>query len=509
MNAGFFDREKELGRLLDVVRELAAGEPSWLAVLGPRKIGKTSLILECARRSEGAGVVIASIDATETAPLSTEFFRRYALRVVDAIFANEMKESPEALASDPNAFRAALSEAPRFAQLDATSRRVLFALPEAKLDGAFVRQCLELPERLAVALDTYVLVAIDEFQELAALSSKRGGMEPYRAMRAAWQRQRRAAYVISGSGRSMLEELVTAKTSPFFQHFALMHLGALPVEAAVRLLVSCSPPPRQIPAEIAREAIALLGARPFYLQMLGDALTRTEPPYDRRALRAVVQELLFSATGRLALYFENEFDRLVGRSTNLAATLSALAEGPRRLADVARSIGAPAGQARGYIARLGDAIRKRKDGRYELDDATFGLWLRWRRPGGSVVPMTVLGDDAERAVAAHLARCGFELVYQSRASRGAFDLMATRGARLLGVQVKLTDSAVRFARAEWSRMEADARRFGWRWIVAAVSSGGAVALLDPARAPKKGAIKLDNNDAIENILAWVDKREGA
>ena len=50
------------------------------------------------RRSAGGRVVIVSIDATEEAPLSTEFFRRYALRVVDAVFAAEVGESPEARA---------------------------------------------------------------------------------------------------------------------------------------------------------------------------------------------------------------------------------------------------------------------------------------------------------------------------------------------------------------------------------------------------------------------------
>ncbi len=33
--------------------------------------------------------------------------------------------------------------------------------------------------------------------------------------------------------------------------------------------------------------------------------------------------------------------------------------------------------------------------------------------------MTVVGDEAEKTVARHLARLGFDLVYQSRASRGA------------------------------------------------------------------------------------------
>jgi hypothetical protein len=148
----------------------------------------------------------------------------------------------------------------------------------------------------------------------------------------------------------------------------------------------------------------VIGARPFYLQMLGDAITRTDPPFDHVTLRAAIQDLLFSRTGRLALYFENAFDRLVGRSTMLAAVLDALAAGPMRLAGIARTIGAPSGQTRGYVERLGDAVVHQADGRYALEDPTFGLWLRWRMPGGSVVPMAMLGDAAERTVATHLAR---------------------------------------------------------------------------------------------------------
>ncbi len=504
-DAGFFDREKEMRRLLQLAFDLRDGAPSWLAVLGPRKIGKTSLILECARLVDGEGIAVVSIDTTEDAPLSVEFFRRYALRVIDAVFAVELGESPEALALSPDTFRAAIAGSTRFPVLDATARRVVLAIPDAKMDSAMIRQCLELPERIGSALRLGLLIAIDEFQELGALASKRAGIEPYHMMRSAWQRQKHTAYVISGSGRSMLEELVTSKRSPFFQHFDVMPIGPLPREAALRLLVESGPADRRIPEPLAEAAVDLVGARPFYLQMLGDAITRTEPPYDRATLKAVVQDLLFSPMGRLSLYFENEHERLVGRSTNLAAVLEALAAGPRRLGEIARVIGAPPGQTRGYVARLADAVQRRPDGRYELDDATFGLWLRWRGPGGSVVPMTVLGDQAERAVAEHLSRCGFELVYQSRASRGAFDLLATRAAHQVGVQVKLTALPVRFSRAEWSRMEADGERFGWRWVVAAVSSDHGVTLLDPARATRGKAVSLGSKAAIENIVSWVDR----
>ena len=219
--------------------------------------------------------------------------------------------------------------------------------------------------------------------------------------------------------------------------------------------------------------------------------------------------MLFSRTGRLALYFEGSWRTLVGRSTGLATSLEALAAGPRRLTEVAAAIGAASGSTVRYLERLGDVVARTEDGLYRLDDPTFGLWLRWRSPGGTVVPMSVVGDDAERRVAGHLAAMGFELVYQSRASRGAFDLLATRGPQQLGLQVKRSKLPLRFGKARWTRMEAEGRRFGWRWVVVAVlpPPGEDVVVLDPARARHGREVRLGQEAAIGNLLAWLDEPE--
>jgi hypothetical protein len=142
-----------------------------------------------------------------------------------------------------------------------------------------------------------------------------------------------------------------------------------------------SPPEHPIPAEVAELAVDTLGGHPFYLQMLGETLTRFGRTPDLVDLRAALQELVFSPTGRLGLYFENEYQALVGRSTFLAATLQALSGGPATLSTIAERIRAPSGATAGYLSRLQDAVRRCEDGRYELADPTFGLWLRWRQPG--------------------------------------------------------------------------------------------------------------------------------
>jgi hypothetical protein len=274
------------------------------------------------------------------------------------------------------------------------------------------------------------------------------------------------------------------------------------------LLVESAPAEQPISVSVATRLVEILGGHPFYLQMAGEALTKEEPPYDEASLKPVIQALVFSRTGRLALYFENEYLRHVGNAATGAATLQAVAElGPARLTDIARAIGAsPASTAR-YLERLGDVVRRDDAGLFAMPDALFRTWVRWRSPGGTIVPMTVIGDEAEQAVAKYLAALGFDLVYQSRGSRGAFDLLALRGPTQLGLQVKRSPPPLRFTKTEWKRMEADAARWGWQWVIASVTADGAVHILDPAKARRGRELRLDQNAAIENLLRWIDSSE--
>ncbi len=457
---GFYDRTEELAELRAAFAALAEGAPRWMAIIGPRKVGKTSLLLEAS-------------------------FARHS--------------------HDPAGFRALLHGSPDASRLDASLRIELDRLCDAPADPDAVRHWLQLPEELAIALDRHLVLAIDEVQELAALRSR--VFEPFPVMRAVWQRHTRVAYILSGSAPSVLRELVTARHSPFFQHFRLLELGPFSREDAIWLLTDAAPDERPIPVPVAARIHELVGGHPFYLQLFGDALVATEPPYDIDSLKPVLQRLLFSRTGSLSLFFENEYRKLVGRATTIAATLEALAARPAsRLTALATAIGASTASTARYLERLGDAVVRSEDATYRLADPLFGSWVRWRGPGGTVVPMTIVGNEAEIATAHELAALGFDLVYQSRASRGAFDLLALRGPDQLAVQVK---RSLRFRKAEWARMEADADRYGWAWAIVAVDPGGDVRVLDPASARHGRQVRLAEDAIIDNVLRWLDRKRRA
>ena len=505
-DVAFHDRVTELKQLTARVEQLRAGAPRWVAMLGVRRVGKTSLLLELVRRNRHKDVRFVVLDSFEEQPLGFGIFRRLALRTADAFFGRELGVSLEALAARPDEYRAVLPEARAFDGLDRALRADLLSLCVARADVKLAELALGLGERLAVATKQYCVVAWDEFQELAKLPASRGGV--LALARAVWQRHRRTTYVVCGSERGLLQDLVTNERSPFFQHFDFMELGPMATPDAVALLQQSGPPGRAIPAAVAKQAVEILGGHPFYLQLFGEVLTGREPPYDVGLVRQVFSELLFTRTGRLSLYFAREFDRLVGTASTLAATLEALADGPLRTMEVARKTGASSGAAVRYLERLGDAVARDAQQRWALVDPVFGLWLRWRQPGGAVVPMSVIGDEAELEIARRLSGLGFELVYQSRASRGAFDLLGVRAGVQVGIQVTRSGLPLRFSRAAWARLLSDAKRLGWRCLVAAVpppgGKGPGVFFFDPDRARLGATVTLTESAALDNVLRWLE-----
>ncbi len=495
----FWNRSHELGKLGHAVDKLEQGHPHWIALIGSRKIGKTSLLRELERRRLGRKTIFAVADTFEVAPDVTSIFKLVALRILDRVISSDLGTSLESLSASPDELRRALQRSDRIAALPTGARTAVYALADGVGETPALRACIDLPEQLAQAWDQYVLVAIDEFQELTSRPASKGG-DVIPVLRALWQRHRRVGYVISGSERTMLLDLVTSKRSPFFGHFDVMNLGPFAREEAIGFL--CAPhhaPP--LSRDFAEKVFEVLGGHPFYLQLFGQSWSREGKHAAGDLLKEVLGELVFSNTGRLSLHFQNEHGRLVGRSATLAAVLDALATGPQRLFELAAAIRASSPATKTYLQRLGDAVTKQGD-TYALTDPVFASWLRWRGPGGAAVPMKIIGDEAEAKVATDLARLGFDLIYQSRASRGAFDLLAIRAGVQLGVQVKRTTLPMSLPLADWKRMEAEAARLGWRWIVAVATTDEQVHFLDPSK--RRGG-RIHEAAAIPNLLIWLDR----
>jgi len=308
VGAEFRDRTAQLARLTEAVEALRAGSPRWVALLGPRKVGKTSLLLEVSRRTR-APVVFAIMDVFDHVPVTDEVLRLLLLRIVDRVFSAECGQSLEATI-DVSAYQTALSGSPRFARLSADLRALILGLRELQLGAQVTTRLLDMPERLAQQLGIWIVVAIDEFQELSGLKVGRPASDVLPMLRSAWQKHRRVSYVVAGSARSMMTDLVSSQRSPFFGHFELMEIGEFETHDAVALLTDSVP---SLGKALAERAVMTLGGNPFYLQLLGEQLGLLPGPLDEGALKEALSRLLFHRTGRLALFFEGELQRVVGQ----------------------------------------------------------------------------------------------------------------------------------------------------------------------------------------------------
>jgi len=244
---GFHDRTDEMQRLMGFVAELRAGANRWLAIIGPRKVGKTSMILELSRRITDVDFIL--VDTQEVSPPSLELFRTCALRVVDQVLGRELDNSLEVLAAAGEQLEAVLDASATFTALPAPLKSTIRALARAEMTDDFARLCLDLPERLAEALQRHIVIAIDEFQELAGLTR---GADVLPIIRSTWQRHRRIGYVVSGSGRTLLENMIARQHSPFFQHFSLMYVEPFARAEAIALLTTDGGPGRPIVVEHAQ-----------------------------------------------------------------------------------------------------------------------------------------------------------------------------------------------------------------------------------------------------------------
>jgi Holliday junction resolvase len=255
--------------------------------------------------------------------------------------------------------------------------------------------------------------------------------------------------------------------------------------------------------------VEVTAGHPGYLQVLGEELCARAP--QRRitgpVFKEVLQETLFGNAGRLALYFSAHYVKVVKSSTSLARTLSEIAVGHHRVTEIARAIGHPVGVVGSWLSRLlaMDVVEKTPGG-YAFQDPAFGLWIRGTKtPERATIATSILGDHVEKQVAAKLGAEGFNLVYQARASRGAFDLLAVLDRFMIGIQVKKTKTSFYYvSEKERERMLEWGKRLGWKPVLCLYLSDNEIGYM-PAEElrPTKRGYKADLAKASASLLSLV------
>jgi Holliday junction resolvase len=202
----------------------------------------------------------------------------------------------------------------------------------------------------------------------------------------------------------------------------------------------------------------------------------TEQDIAPDTFKAVVQETLFQPAGRLYLYFAGHYERVIGKAVTLERVLASVAQGHHTLSEIARDLRRGANEVSSWIGRLvkNDVLIRTEAG-YEFSDPVFGAWIQGvKSPYKTIIGPYLIGDEAERTVAQRLGEEGFHLVYQSRASRGVFDLLAILDPFQVGLQVRQIQHLPYYLPQEdYDGMRFWAQRLDWLPILCLVQGPGA------------------------------------
>ena len=517
----FFDRQDELRMLTEALSDIRHGVPRYYAILGLRKVGKSSLLWELKRRSRNVkDVVVVLLDCSDSVVDAATFFEDLIVEVIDEFLLKSGHAAQcELLAGsreDDLRLGAAVGriQALRISALSAACDTLLGLRAGTGALRERFRAAADLPNVLAADTGLKYVIILDEFQECTKLNEFKNVQQSigdvFAFFRSHWQRHAEVCYFISGSEIRLLEKIIQSETSPFFQHFPTLRLSSFATTEATDLCRELfADSGRSLPQELLKDLVTLAAGHPFYLQVLGEELCARSP--DREIVppvfKEIVQDTLFANAGRLSLYFGSQFEKHVKSSTSLGKTLSAIAAGHHRVTDIARELGQVSGAVGSWLSRLleMDLIRKEAGG-YVFQDPVFELWVRGTKTHQrSAIGPTTLGDQVERAVASKVAAEGFSLVYQARASKGAFDLLAVLNTFMVGLQVKKTKGPTYYlSKTERNRMVEWGKRLGWRPVLCLYQAEEEVAFLPVERlVSTKRGYRADSSKGSATLLALV------
>ncbi|MFP3163771.1 MAG: ATP-binding protein [Acidianus hospitalis] len=214
-----FDRDEEISTLIKLMR---GGQP--VSLVGPRRIGKTSILLASLKKSNLPYVLISAEDFLKGGKgfNFTEFLSAYVSKVILSLhpFSGYAFKLEEKVKSYLKVLRDLLGAVKISLNIPEVSGLIEVVLDKGEkgkdLSEEFSR-ALELPELLAEKFNIRIVIAIDEFQYLNF--AKQAVPEIFHVMRSKWQFQKRVSYVISGSAVGMLKEIMSSKNQPFYQYF--------------------------------------------------------------------------------------------------------------------------------------------------------------------------------------------------------------------------------------------------------------------------------------------------
>ena len=354
----FVDRRMELRVLHSAYDSLKKGEKVNIALIGPKRIGKTELLLKFKAEARG---VVPYLNLQRVGSLDSFIFAytRELLYEIANILGMKVERSKLLTWDDLLILSAKLD-------VDGEVK----AIKDGNLETLF-----EVQEPILEKTGQKAIFILDEFQEVLNF---KGFLD---IMRAVTEKQENIAYFISGSAVRMMEETLAPK-NPFFGQFRRVYLKGLPKEDTMELAKTTL---ERAGVEASQSALELIykltQGHPFYVLAVCRRLIEEGFEKIRRkdVHYAFLTELL-TEKGDIYMHFEYVFNESLSRAykgpVHKQILLILAQEEGLRLSEIAKRLNKPTGEVSNYLKfLLRTDLIVRQNEKYYFADKLMRFWL--------------------------------------------------------------------------------------------------------------------------------------
>ena len=213
----FVDRDKEIE---EIIREVRSGVN--VVLYSPRRMGKSSLLMEMARRYRGE-LLFVYVDLYGVATKG---------RMVEAFMSALVRSTYGTVQKVASGFKDMLRGS-RFRLVIGEGGEPGIELAMAEPTLPEIQEVLDLPEEIGRKKGKRVVVMFDEFQEIGSLD----GVALLKTMRSRFQTHRHVSYVFAGSKKHLLFQIFEEREGAFFKSARALELGPIPPDDFVRFMI--------------------------------------------------------------------------------------------------------------------------------------------------------------------------------------------------------------------------------------------------------------------------------
>ncbi|MBN2520654.1 MAG: AAA-like domain-containing protein [Bacteroidales bacterium] len=349
-------RKNEITLITELLKE---GQS--VALIAPRRYGKTSLMLEVIGQLVKDNFYSCYVDI-----FSVPNIKIFAERITESVLSNVK------MSTIFRKFKNNVVELAKQLQIKQEFDGMEFVLGFSQKDineWQLLEQSIEFIEKYAIKKNKKIIVAFDEIGDIKKLD----GEQIIKLLRSKIQLQKNTAYLFTGSYESVMEQMFVRSNSPFYRFARIINIGTIDLnEFSAYIIKKLASENITIKNDVIKEILRFTGGHPYYTQLLLQELVLQFRLSNNKKLPGIsvtINNLLIIEKNYLEKYWETisviKEERIV---------LLELAAGSKSLYSVINRKDVNIARALKNLTGKGAVIKK--ENAYFLTDPLFEYWIK-------------------------------------------------------------------------------------------------------------------------------------